>query len=218
MFLLIKAGFGTMTRIAIAVVVFVLTALPVAAEAQQSIPLDVNLGDAASLSATVTVEQGSVQNGQLVLTGSVSGSATIRGISATIDPQAITVAASATCHRGTATLTLNTSTINARLSTGLTATIAPLQIVASATCGRTPTLTVSVSAATITLSDRTVIQTSPCSVSISSPSSTALGAAICQVHDLTCDLATMLANGASATDIVNELNQIITQLQNILQG
>jgi hypothetical protein len=56
MFLLIKTGFGTMTRIAIAVVVFVVTALPVAAEAQQSIPLDVNLGDAASLSATVTVE------------------------------------------------------------------------------------------------------------------------------------------------------------------
>ena len=203
---------------AIAAVVFTLTALPLAAQAQQSFPLDVNVGDAGFVSATVTVEHGSSQNSQLLLTASVSGSATIRGISGTIAPQSITAAASATYHAGTATLTLNTSTINIRLATGQTATIAPLQIVASATCGRTPTLTVSVSAATIMLSDGTVIQTSPCTESISSPSRTNLGGAMCQVHDLIYDLATMLANGASVTDIVNELNQILVQLQNGLQG
>jgi hypothetical protein len=216
--LLIERCFCLMSRMAIAAVVLAVTALPLAAQAQQSFPLDVNVGDAGFVSATVVVEHGSSQNRQLLLTASVSGSATIRGISATIASQPITVTASATCHAGTATLTLNTSTIDTRLATGQNATIAPLQVVASATCGRTPTLTVSVSAATIVLSDGTVIQTSPCTVYISNPSRTNLGVAMCQVHDLIYDLATMVANGASVTDIVNELNQILVQLQNGLKG
>jgi hypothetical protein len=125
-----------------------------------------------------------------VITGSISGSATVKGISATIPAQTITLTASATCKAGTGTLTLSTSPITVSLSTGTQATIAA------------QTLTVTANPVKATISDGTVVSTSQCTVTVSSPSGTSLGAAICGIQNLICQLADLLATNGSVTDAV----------------
>jgi hypothetical protein len=180
--------------------------------------LNVSLDKAVAVNATVTVAQPSIQNGQLVITGSISGSATVKGISATIPTQSIRLTASASCKAGTGTLTLSTSPLTVSLSNGIQATIAAQTLTVSATCGKTPTLTVSANPIKATISDGTVVSTSQCTVTVSSPSSTSLGAAICDFHDLICQLASLLAANGSVDDAVTLLNQVLTNVTTTLSS
>jgi len=84
-------------------------------------------------------------------------------------------------------------------------------ITVSASCGRTPTLTVTASPGKVTLSDKTVLSTSQCTVTLSSPASTATGSAICEIQNLICQLADIL-NSTTTGDPVSVLNQLLTKL------
>ena len=89
---------------------------PHASATQQTIPLNVSLDDVLSVNATVTVLQSQITNGQLTLTATISGTAVVNGISATVSSQPLTVTASATCKGGSGTLILTTSSIQLSLS------------------------------------------------------------------------------------------------------
>ena len=103
----------------------------------QTIPLSLSLDDAASVNATVTVQEVSIANGLVTITGTVEGRVTIAGVSGTIATQSVTVTALATCKAGTGTLTLTTTPITATLSNGTQATVGAATVTVSATCGRT---------------------------------------------------------------------------------
>jgi len=177
--------------------------------AAQTIPLNLKLDDAAAVDATVSVANVSIVNGQAVITGTISGTVTIAGVSGTIPSQPFTLTAAATCKSGTGTLTLTTSPITTTLSNGTQGTIGAETLTISATCGKTPTLTVTAAPATATLSDGTTVKTSQCTVSVSTKSTTSLGSQICQIQMLICELAEDLAAG-STTDVVALLNQILS--------
>jgi hypothetical protein len=184
---------------------------PHASATQQTIPLNLSLDNVLSINATVTVLQSQITNGQLTLTATISGTAVVNGISATVSSQPLTVTATATCKAGSGTLILTTSTIQLSLSNGLTATVDPLMLTVTASCGKTPTLTVTASPGKVSLSDKTVLSTSQCSATLSSPSSTTIGSAVCQVQNLICQLAEIL-NSSATGDPIDVLNQFLTKL------
>jgi hypothetical protein len=190
-----------------AVAAFAAGAVPATSTAQ-TIPLTVALDDAATVNATLSVSNVSIVNGQAVITGTLSGTVTIAGISGTIPSQSFTLTAAATCMGQTGTLTLTTSPITATLSNGTTATVASETLTIKATCGN-PALTVTASSATVKLSDGTTVQSSQCTVSVSTRPNTTLGANICQIQNLICELAQDLAAGSTA-DVVSLLNQILS--------
>ena len=103
------------------------------------------------------------------------------------------------------------SSIQLSLSNGLTATVDPLMLTATASCGKTPTLTVTASPGKGTLFDKTILSTSQCSATLSSPASTTIGSAVCGVQNLICQLAEILNSGATG-DPVDVLNQLLTKL------
>jgi hypothetical protein len=176
--------------------------------ASQTIALNLSLDDAASVDATVTVTNVLPANGTATISGTVKGNVTIAGISGTIAEQPITLTATATCKAGAGSLTLTTSPINASLSNGTQATVGTETLTVSATCGRTPTLTVMAAPATATLTDGTTVTTSQCTATVSSRPSTSLGATICSLQTQICDLATAIANGDTST-VVTLLNEIL---------
>lgn len=180
----------------------------------QTVPVNVTLDDAATVNAALDVSNVSIVNGQAVLTGTLSGTVSIAGVSGTIPSQSFTLTASATCKSGTGTLTLTTSPITATLSNGTRATVSSSSVTISATCGKTSTLTVSTAPATANLSDGTTVKTSQCSISVSSPSSTSLGTQICDIQALICQLADDLA-GESTAEVVGLLNQILSSTLSI---
>jgi hypothetical protein len=184
--------------------------------AAQTIPLNLSAGSALSLSASITVEQVVIQNGQLGITASASGNATLNGITATIGVQPLAVTASVACRFGSGTLALSTSPIVIHLSNGITATVGPLSVTATATCGRSPALTAMTQPLTITLSDLTSVSVSEAVVGISTPSSTLLGGIICiDLHDVVCELAEALAT-ADTSSVLLLLNRILTNLTSAL--
>jgi len=82
---------------------------------------------------------------------------------------------------------------------------------ASATCGKTHTLALSTSAASVSLSDGTVLTVSQISANLSAPNKTALGSTICDVQELICQLADLLATNdpAKVADAINLLILIL---------
>lgn len=188
--------------------------LTASSAAAQTIPINLELDDAAAVNATLSVSSVSIVNGEAVITGTLSGTVTIAGVSGTIPSQSFTLQASATCKSGTGTLTLTTSPISATLSDGTQATVGAETLTISASCGKTPTLTVTAAPATATLSDGTTVKTSQCSVSVSSRSSTALGSEICDIQVLICQLAEDIAAGKT-TDLVGLLNQTLSSVLSI---
>jgi len=182
----------------------------------QTIPLNVSLDNVLSVDATVTIQQSTILNGQLSLTATVSGTAVVNGVSASVATQPITVTASTTCKSGTGTLTLTTSSIVLDLSNGLRTSVSPLTIKVTASCGKTPTLTLTLSPATISISDGTVLSVSQCTVNLSSPSSTIIGNTVCTLKNTICELTDILSAGVSTSDAISKLNQILSNLTNAL--
>jgi len=202
----------------IVAVVLLITGAPVQAVAQQqTIPLHLALDTILRLDATVTVLTSQIQSGQLQLTATVSGTATVNGTTATVMSQPIAITASVTCRGGSGTLTLSTSEIRLNLSTGLTAVIGAETLMISATCGgQTPTLAVTASPGTVALSDGTVLTTSQCTVTLAASSTTALGNDVCSLEGLICKQLFPLMKSGLTQDAVSTLNQILTQLAKIL--
>lgn len=186
-----------------------------AASAADTLMLDLALGDDIAVDADVTISQATVQNGVLVLTGSVAGTVTALGRSATLKTQPVTVTADTACKAGTGTLTLTTTQLKASLSDGTTLTVDPATVTVSASCGKTPTLTVTASALSAALSDGTKIRTSSCSVSLSSPSSTTLGGTVCDLKDLICTLDSTV-DAQLLSQAIAELQQVLDQVNSTL--
>jgi hypothetical protein len=202
----------TIPMLALALATFIPTP---AAHAQTTFETNLTLNIAVdNLLAVEATVSGTVsnQNGQLVIVGQISGTAVVNGTAASIVVQPVTVVVAASCKAGGATLSVSTSRIVASLSTGLTATIEPLTVTTTSTCGRTPTLTATTSPARITLSDKTTLSVSSCTVSLSSPSSTLIGTLVCEVHDLSCTLASILSSGGSLNDAVNALQGTLNDI------
>jgi hypothetical protein len=182
-----------------------------------TIPLKVSLGNSESVNATVTASNLSISNGTLTVNGSLSGTATMNGTSATLSSDAFTLTAQATCNGTTGTLTLTTSAIAVALSIGLTGQLQPLALTGTATCSSaTSTLQGTTSPITVTLSDGTVLPLScpSCAsgVTITAPSTTTLANQICTIQGEICDLATLLANGGSPDAAGELLKQILTNV------
>jgi hypothetical protein len=189
-----------------------LSASPTQQTTAQTIPLAISLDNLVSIDATVTVQQAAVQSGKLIVTASVSGTANVRGISATIVSQPITLTVAATCKGGTGTLTLTTSQIKLSLSNGTQATVDPLTVNASASTGGTRELKVTTSPARVALSDGTVLSVSQVTADLTSPPSTQVGSLIGDLHDLICQLADLLAANGDPSQAVTLVNQILTKL------
>jgi hypothetical protein len=190
-------------------------AQPAASASGDTITLDLALSEAVELDATVAVTEASVESGKLVVEGTIEGTATVLGATATIPSQPFTLVATATCRAGKGTLTLETTQLEATLD-GQTLTIEPATVTASATCGRTPTLTLTLEPLTATI-DGTTISTSRCTLTVSSPANTAIGESICTVQNLICQLADLLAQpDAAVEDLVTLLNQTLAELDDAL--
>lgn len=176
----------------------------------QTIPLEVSLDGAISVDAVVTIDQASIQNGQLVVTGSVSGSATVAGISATVSGS-VTLTATASCSGGTGRLVLSVTTPTTLTTGSGQATLAPFTVTLAASCGKTPSLSVSTNGLTATLADKSQVSVGSCSVSISGPASSTLGRTACDAKTLLCELADAI-NSGSVSDATSLLNQVLTSL------
>lgn len=94
----------------------------------------------------------------------------------------------------------------------LDATIAAQNVTVTSGCGRRPTLGVSAAGGRVSLSDGTLLTTSPLSVSLSSPSSTLVGSAICTINEVTCSLADVLSSGGPVNDAINLLVETLNRL------
>ena len=192
-------------------------AAPIRASTALTIPISVSLGNAESVNATVTASTLSISQGTLTVNGSLSGTATLNGTSATLSSDAFTLTVQATCNGTTGTLTLTTSPIAVALSIGLTGQLQPLTLTGTATCGSaTSTLQGTTSPLTMTLSDGTVVPI-PCNecasgVTITAPSTTTLGTQMCTIQGEICDRATLLANGGSPAAAGELLKQILTNV------
>jgi hypothetical protein len=185
---------------------------PRSAPAQSvTIPLNLSIDNLLTVEAALSVDTAAIQNGQLVVNATASGSVTLNGTTAIIAAQPFTLTASATCKAGTGTLTLTTSTLTATLAGGVTATVAPETVTVSASCGRNPTLNATVSPVSATLSDGTSISTSQISASVSARAKAVLGSAICTAQNLICSLNSALAGGL-ITSAVDLLNQVLSTL------
>jgi hypothetical protein len=178
-----------------------------------TIPLNLSLNNLVTINAMLSVDTAAIQDGQLVISATASGSVTLNGTTAIISAQPFTVTASATCKAGTGTLTLTTSTLNATLPSGIVARVAPETVTLSASCGRMPSLNVTASPVSVSFSDGTSISTSQISASISSRANAVLGAAICTVQNLICSLRDAIAGGAGLIPTaISLLNQILSTL------
>jgi hypothetical protein len=194
-------------------------AAAIRASTSLTIPLNVSLGNSESVNATITASNLSISNGTLTVNGSLSGTATINGTSATLSSDAFTLTAQATCNGTTGTLTLTTTPIAVALAIGLTGQLQPLTLTGTATCGSaTSTLQGTTSPLTVTLSDGTVLPLSCSScasgVTITAPSTTTLtlGNQICAIQGEICILANLLATGGSPDAAGELLKQILTNV------
>jgi hypothetical protein len=189
-------------------------ALATSSASSQTIAVNLELDDAAAVDVTVSDLSVSIQDGNAIISGTVSGTVSVAGVSGKIPSQSIQLTVGATCKSGRGTLTLKTTPISATLSNGTTATVGGATVPVSATCGKTPTLTVTAAPATVSVTDGTTVSTSQCTVKISAPASTTLGATICEFQNLICELATDIASG-DTTNIVALLNKILSKTQTI---
>ena len=198
---------------ACAVAVCLLTIVsPRSASAQSvTIPLNLSLDNLVTIDAMLSVDAAAIQAGQLVISATASGSVTLNGTTAILAVQPFTLTASATCKAGTGTVTLTTSALDATLPSGITATVAPETVTVTASCGRTPTLTGTVSPVSASLSDGTSLSTSQISASISSRANAALGSAICTAQNVVCSLNSAIAGGLVST-AVTLLSQVLSTL------
>lgn len=200
---------------AAAVTGLVTSAEPASSATGETITLNLALGDAVELDASVTVGELSVENGKLVVEGTIEGTATVLGTSATISSQSFTLVATVTCKAGKGTLTLSTTEISATVD-GQTLTIAPATVTVTATCGRTPTLTVTAEPLTATI-DGTTLSTSRCTLTLSSRANTVIAASICTVQNLICQLPDLLAQpDATIEDLIALLNQTLVAVEDAL--
>lgn len=184
-------------------------ASPASASADE-IMLDLALSDAVELEATVTVTELTVDGGDLVVEGSIEGEATILGATAVIDTQPVTVEAETACKGGSGTLTLSTSQLDATLDEGTTATVDPATVTVSATCGKSPTLELVAEPLTATV-DGTEIETSECTLTVSSHASTSAGKVICTLKDVICELAELVDDpDATQDEIVEKLDEVLS--------
>lgn len=141
-------------------------AAPTRASSSLTIPISVSLGSSGSVNATVTASTLSISQGTLTVNGSLSGTATLNGTSATLSSDAFTLTAQATCNGTTGTLTLTTSPIPVALSIGLTGQLQPLTLTGTATCvSPTSAFQGTTSPITVTLSNGTVLPV-PCSIDL----------------------------------------------------
>jgi hypothetical protein len=190
-------------------------AAPTRASTSLTIPISVSLGNSGSVNATVTASTLSISQGTLTVNGSLSGTATLNGTSATLSSDAFTLTAQATCNGTTGTLTLTTSPIPVALSIGLTGQLQPLTLSGTATCvSPTSTFQGTTSPITVTLSNGTVVPVpcSSCAVTITAPSTTTLANQICTIQGEICALANLLATGGSPDAAGELLKQILTNV------
>ena len=181
-------------------------AAPAAARAQ-TIPLDLNLGDLGVVDATVTVQQASSDAGQLLVSGTVTGTAILRGLAATIQPQPVTLKVGAVA----ATLTVTTNALVAALSDGTTANVAPITVVTSSVCTQ-GAATATVNPLLVTMSDGSTLTTTQVGLTLRTPPLSTLGAVVCLLDGLTRELARVLATGGAAADAINFLVQVLAQI------
>jgi uncharacterized surface anchored protein len=183
---------------ATAVLLGVLPTSPQAASAtSQTIDLDLTLSDAVTLDATVTADNVVVEDDTVTVSGSLEGTATVLGESVTIDAQPFTLTAATTCRRGTGTLTLDTSEIDATVD-GRTVSISPATVTATASCGKTSSLDVTAQPVTASIGDATV-STSKCTVSVESEAGSATGSATRRPRRRTSSLSWTASSPASTT-------------------
>ena len=187
---------------------------PAAAQAV-TIPLNLSVDNLVTINASLSVDVAAIQAGELVIDATASGSVILNGTTAIIDVQPFRLTAAATCKAGTGTLMLTTTALNVTLPTGITATVSPASVTASASCGRQPMLTVNASPITATLSDGTSLSTSAISASLSAPANALLGHAICTAQNLICTLTDAIAAGL-VPNAVNLLSQILASLPTTL--
>jgi Fe-S-cluster formation regulator IscX/YfhJ len=201
---------------ATAVLLGVLPTSPQAASAtSQTIDLDLTLSDAVTLDATVTADKVVVEDDTVTVSGSLEGVATVLGKSVTIDAQPFTLTAATTCRRGTGTLSLDTTEIDATVD-GRTVSISPATVTATASCGKTPSLDVTAQPLTASIGDATV-STSKCTVSVESEAGSPTGSALCDVKELICELAELLDDpNATSEDIVAQLDTVLAGLDDAL--
>lgn len=185
------------------------------ASAEETLALDLALGENVAVDAVVTISETTVESGTLVLSGSVDGTATVLGRTAALETQPVTVTADTSCKRGTGTLVLTTTELSASLSDGTTLTVDPAKVTVQASCGKEPSLEVTAGALTASLSDGTTVQTSSCTVEVSSPASTELGSTLCEIKELICQLDDMLS-GQRLTEAVEQLQQVLDTVETTL--
>ena len=181
----------------------------------ETVELDLSLADTLHLDATLSDVDASVQDDALVASGILAGTATLLGESVDIAAQSFTLTASTSCKGGSGTLILSTSQIEGTLD-GKAVTVEPATVTVKATCGKTPTLTLTTDPLAAMVGESTV-STSKCSVTVSSPAATPLGGSICQVKESICELNGLLRDGTAAPeDIVAQLDSTLTALADAL--
>jgi hypothetical protein len=186
--------------------------LSVSAARGQTIPLNLELDNTVVVAATVTVQNATIQNGRLTVTGSVAGTAVVLGTEANIPAQDITVTATAACKGGTGTLVLTTTQIGLNLADGVTATVGGQTLTVTASCGNMPTLNITTGPGQVNLSDGAIVSVSQCTVTVSSPAKTRIGARVCHIQGFICQLS----DTTLAADAVNLLNEILQELQTLI--
>jgi hypothetical protein len=177
--------------------------------------LDLALGEKVAVDAAVTVTETTVESGTLILSGSVDDTATVLGRTATIETQPVTVTADTSCKGGSGTLVLTTTELSASLSDGTTLTVDPAKVTVQASCGKEPSLKVTADALTVSLSDGTTVQTSSCTVEVSSPAFTEIGSTLCEIKELICELDD-LVSGQRLTEAVDQLQQVLDTVESTL--
>lgn len=190
-----------------------LSATTAHAQSGLTIPLNLSLSNLVSVNTTVTVEQAAIENGQLIVTASVEGTATITGITASVGTQPVTVKVSTKCKNNNARLVLETSEIVATLPTGIEAVIDPLRVTVAAGCRKFASLMVQVSPVKVSLSDGTSIAVSSVLVKATSPSDALIGSVLCEVQEIICTLDGILTrNEGSVSDAIEELTTLLDRV------